>query len=137
MFLENSPQNRHPIHRSLPESSIPSRKQRVSKSNHVSNVTLVRFLEEVGFSSFGIDVGVSSEEGHEGAGLVPSDEEVGGGVLRRVKREKERREGDMESGKEREREREETKSSRFVRTPKKPPTSARKKVESRISTEQR
>jgi hypothetical protein len=113
------PQDRRSINASLPERRVPNVKHRVSESNHLPNVGLVGLLEQVGLSSLGVDVGVGSEEGHEGAGLIESDEELGSGVLREFKQAWWSETPAFDAKRE-----ERLRKEGEILTPKKPPTSA-------------
>ena len=64
------------------KSGIPDGKHGVAQTNGVSHDTLVRVLIQVRLSSLGIDVRMGTEEGHECAGLVPSDQHFGAGVAK-------------------------------------------------------
>ncbi len=62
------------------ECGVPCWEQLVAESERLCYDGCVWFAGDVGFSATGVDVGVAAEEGVEGAGLVPTGQELFGWV---------------------------------------------------------
>jgi hypothetical protein len=74
------PHCRSAIETGFVERGVPDRKHGVPQANCVSHDTLVRFIVQIRLPSLRVDVCVGTEEGHEGTGLVPSDEHFRSGI---------------------------------------------------------
>lgn len=62
------------------EGGVPSWEEGVAEPEGLGDDFGVGGTGEVGFAAAGVDVGVATEEGVEGSGLVPAGEELLGGV---------------------------------------------------------
>jgi hypothetical protein len=71
--VPHSPKHRNPRNACFSRERIPDRQHGVSQLQEGLHHTLVRFGEEIRFTSFGVDMGVCSEEGSKDSDLIPTD----------------------------------------------------------------
>lgn len=76
MSFRNTPDYRHTRQARIMESVVPYREHLVPQPYHIPQISPDRLMEEVGFPPLRIDMRMSSEERHERAGLVPSNQHL-------------------------------------------------------------
>lgn len=64
------------------EGIVPDGKHLVSQSHSIAEIAPDGLVKEVRFSTLRVNVRVGTEERHERAGLVPSDQKLWGGVTK-------------------------------------------------------
>jgi hypothetical protein len=72
----NIPQDGQSSHRCLSESGVPDRKHGISEPEDILNYTLVWLFEKVRFTTFGINMSMSTEERPHGPYLIPPNQDV-------------------------------------------------------------